>query len=68
MLGVREGGGGGWGGGTVEHKELSLLQNGYCVENLNEIHSQLFDGSPLPVKVVILSLYNAHACLSIAKL
>ena len=47
---------------------VSLLQNGYCVENLNEIHSQLFDGSPLPVKVVILSLYNAHACLSIAKL
>ena len=34
-----------FGGGAVAQKELSLLQNtGAVVENLNEIHSHLFDG------------------------
>ena len=55
-----------FGGGTVAQKELSLLQNtGAVVENLNEIHSQLFDGLqeyPFYAKDVILSLYNAHTC------
>ena len=53
------------------YKSFELYNRDAVVDNLNEIHSRLFDGLqeyPLLAKDVIFPLYNAHACLSIGKL